>query len=63
MLTHSVFPKITFPTRVNKSSGANLTDDIFCKLYSVSRQTKAEILLDGISDHIPICCIFELNRL
>ena len=53
MLTHSFCPKITFPTRVNKNSGATLIDNIFCKLSSASLQNKARILLDEISDHYP----------
>ena len=53
MLIHRFFPKITFPARVNNSSGATLIDNIFCKLSSVSLQTKAGILLDEISDHYP----------
>ena len=53
MLSHSFFPKITFPTRVNNSSGATLIDNIFCKLSSLTLQTKAGIMLDEISDHFP----------
>ena len=53
MLTHSPFPKITFPTRVYNSSGATLIDNIFCKLSPTTLQIKAEILLDEISDHYP----------
>ena len=53
MLTHSFFPKITFPTRVNNSSGATLIDNIFCKLSSITLQTKAGIMLTDISDHYP----------
>ena len=53
MLTHSFFPKITFPTRVNNSSGATLIDNIFCKLSPTTLQIKAGILLDEISDHYP----------
>ena len=30
MLAHSFFPTITFPTRVNSSSGATLIDNVFC---------------------------------
>ena len=36
MLSHSLFPKITFPTRVNNSSGATLIDNIFCKLSALT---------------------------
>ena len=53
MLTHSFFPKITFPTRVNNSSGATLIDNIFCKLSPTTLQIKAGIFLEEISDHYP----------
>ena len=53
MLTHSLFPKITFPTRVNNSSGATLIDNIFCKLSPTTLQIKAGILLNEMSDHYP----------
>ena len=53
MLSHSFFPKITFPTRLNNSSGATLIDNIFCKLSALTLQTKAGIMLDEISDHFP----------
>ena len=53
MLSHSFFPKITFPTRVNNSSGSTLIDNIFCKLSSLTLQTKAGIMLDEISYHFP----------
>ena len=53
MLTHSFFPKITFPTRVNNSSGATLIDNIFCKLSPTTLHIKAGISLDETSDHYP----------
>ena len=59
MLAHSFFPKITFPTRVNNSSGATLIDNVFCKLSSLTLQTRAGILLDEISDHYP--CFVSFN--
>ena len=53
MLTHSFFPKITFPTRVDNSSRATLIYNIFCKLSPTTLQVKAGILLDEIADHYP----------
>ena len=53
MLTHSFFPKITFPTRVSNSSRATLIDNVFCKLSPTTLQIKAGILLDEIWDHYP----------
>ena len=54
MLTHSLFTKITFPTRVNNSSGATLIDNIFCKLSPTTLHNKAGILLDEISKSLPL---------
>ena len=59
MLTHSFFPKITLPTRVNNSSGAKLIDNILCKLSPLTFQTDAGILLDQISDHYPYFVSFN----
>ena len=53
MLTHSFFPNITFPTRVNNSRGATLIDNVFCKLSPTTLQIKTGILSDEISDHYP----------
>ena len=61
MLSHSFFLKITFPTRVNNSSGATLIDNIFCKLSSITLQTKAGILLDEISDHYPYFISLDMS--
>ena len=60
MLAHSFFPKITFPTRVNNSSGATLIDIVLCKLSSLTLQTRAGILLDEISDHYPYFVYFNV---
>ena len=61
MLSHSFFPKITFPMRVNNSSGATLIDNIFCKLSSITLQTRAGILLDEISDHYPYFISLDIS--
>ena len=37
MLTHSFFPKITFPTRVNNSRGATLINNVLCKQSPISK--------------------------
>ena len=60
MLAHSFFPKITFPTRVNNDNGATLTDNVFCKLSSLTLQTRAGILLDEFSDHYPFFVSFNV---
>ena len=60
MLAHSFFPKITFPTRVNNSSGATLMDNIFCELAPIALQIKFGILLDEISDHYSYFISFDI---
>ena len=61
MLALSFFPKITFPTRVNNSSGATPVDNIFCKLSSITLQTKAGILLDEISGRYPYFISLDIS--
>ena len=53
MLGHSFYPKITLPTRLNRTSGATLIDNIYCKLSSQTLTISAGIILDEISDHYP----------
>ena len=60
MLAHSFFPKITFPTRVNDSSGATLIDNVIRKLSSNTLQTRAGILFDKISDYYPYFVSFNV---
>ena len=62
MLSRSFFPKITFPARVNNSSGATLIDNIFYKLSSITLQMKARILLDEISDHYPYFISLDIGH-
>ena len=53
MLGHSFYPKMTLPTRVNRSCGASLIDDVYCKLSSHTVKTSSGIILDELSDHYP----------
>ena len=53
MLGHSFYPKITLPTRLNRTSGATLIDNIYCKLSSQTLTTSAGIILDENFDHYP----------
>ena len=53
MLGHSFYPKITLATRLNRSSGAILIDNIYCKLSSQTVTSSAGIILDELSDHYP----------
>ena len=52
MLGYSMFPKITFPTRLSENGNTcSLIDNIFCKLSSNTISSFAGILLSRISDH------------
>ena len=53
MLGHSFYPKITLPTRLNRTSGATLIDNIYCKLSSQTLTTSAGIILGEVSYHYP----------
>ena len=53
MLEHSFYPKITLPTRLNRTSGATLINNIYCELSSQTLTTSAGIILDELSDHYP----------
>ena len=53
MLGHSFYPKITLPTQLNRTRGATLIDNIYCKLSSQTLTTSAGIILDELSDHYP----------
>ena len=63
MLGYSLYPKITFPTRLNNNSGATLIDNIYCKLSSRSVESISGIIIDPMSDHFPyFVCLDILNR-
>ena len=50
LVSHSLFPKITLPTRLAHDS-ATLIDNLFCKLNKPTHLTTAGILLNKLSDH------------
>ena len=63
MLGHSFFPKITLPTRLNRTSGATLIDNIYCKLSFQTVKTTSGIILDELSDHYPyFICLDNLSN-
>ena len=53
----SLIPSITRPTRITSSS-ATLIDNIFVNSDFV-RSLKSQILINDISDHLPICTVIE----
>ena len=52
MLSRSLYPKITFPTRIGTQS-CTLIDNIYCKLTDKTVNTDAGIIFSNISDHFP----------
>ena len=50
---HSFYPKISLPTWLNRSSGATLINNIYCKLSFQTVKTTYQIILDELSDHFP----------
>ena len=58
LLGHSLFPKITFPTRLGENI-CSLIDNIFCSLSHNSVASLAGIICTRISDHFP--CFLSLR--
>ena len=58
LLSYSLFPKITFPTRLGENS-CSLIDNIFCSLSHRSVASLAGIMCTRISDHFP--CFVSLR--
>ena len=57
MMTLSMYPKITLPTRITDAS-ATLIDNIFCNSNNDKNET-AGILLSDLSDHFPYFYAFK----
>ena len=58
-MSHSLFPKITLPTRLAHDS-ATLIDNLFCKVNTPTHLSTAGILLNKLSDHQPCFILLEL---
>ena len=58
MMSHSLFPKITLPTRFSTHS-CSLLDNIFCKLSPNTIKTSSGIIYTSISDHFPYFVCIE----
>ena len=56
LMSHSLNPQITLPTRVSTNNGT-LIDNVFCKLFNPSVSTCADIHINRLSDHQP-CFLF-----
>ena len=53
--SHTFFPKITLPTRFSDLN-CTLIDNLLCKLSPTTIYSKAGILMNNLSDHLP-CAI------
>ena len=60
MLSHSLYPKITLPTRIGVRS-ATLIDNIYCKLSPNTIDSSAGILFTNLSDHLPSFLCIQRN--
>ena len=52
LISHSYFPKITFPSRFSRTSGT-LIDNFVCKLTRTTFDVTSGILIKSFSDHQP----------
>ena len=58
MTSHSFYPKITLPTRIEKRS-STLIDNIFCRLTQNTTTSSSGIVYSSISDHFPYFMSFK----
>ena len=59
IISQSLYPKITLPTRFSDQS-ASLIDNFFqCKLTPTTYKTSSGILVNRISDHLPYFICLE----
>ena len=61
MITNSLFPHITLPTRLSEKSGS-LIDHVYCKFTPNLSDVSACILTSGLSDHFPYCISINQKR-
>jgi hypothetical protein len=59
IMSTGLLPTITFPTRIT-SSTSTLIDNIFSNTISLQHHSK--IIIDDISDHLPILLSLDLNK-
>ena len=60
MTNCSLFPKITYPTRISNQK-CTLIDNIFCKFTQNTSNSVAGIIWSDISDHFPCLVAIKLN--
>ena len=62
MFNHSLYPKLTMPTRYATRS-ASLIDNFYCKFSDCTQQASAGIIISRISDHLPyFMCLNNLSK-
>ena len=61
LLSHSLYPKITFPTRLGTQS-STLIDNIYCKLSQNTVNSEAGIICSNISDHFPCFVSLKIHQ-
>ena len=61
MLGYSLFPKITFPTRLSNNS-CSLIDNIFCTISQNTMTSPAGIIHSRISDHFPCFLSLQVDK-
>ena len=62
MLGLSLFPKITFPTRIGDNGSCTLIGNAYCKLSAKSLSSTAGILHTNLSDHYPYFLSLRLHN-
>ena len=60
-VTHGLFPKITIPTRCDKSS-SSLIEQMFCKLKDPKQHLSSRVVKSCILDHFPYLFIFDILK-
>ena len=60
MITNSLFPHITLPTRLSGKSGSHI-DNFYCKFTPNVSDVSACILTSGLSDHFPYCISINIT--
>ena len=61
MFASSLIPTINKPTRITHST-ATLIDNIYVKFNDFHTKVKSAILVDDISDHLPVFCFISYNK-
>ena len=61
LVSHSLYPQITLPTRFTRINGT-LIDNFFCKLSKYTLESRAGILTKQFSDHQPYFMFLNITQ-